>query len=168
MLLDTCKRFIIYNYQIIWKLCIRHGSMDPVLCAEYQNNSSTDINGYLRTQNKSGFLRPNAINHVYVNMCACAYIYTGVYCISILVYTNAHAWKCLCAFIYVGVCICAYIYMYPYIMNMFMRTHVNVYGRWNTLGVPLPEKKAIPHGIAEKTQRKLKYTCMDKYLLDNY
>ena len=46
--------------------------------------------------------------------------------------------------------------------------HVYVSGIWNTLGVPLSEEKAIPHciveDIAEKTQCKLQYVCMEKYL----
>ena len=50
--------------------------------------------------------------------------------------------------------------------------HVYVSGIWNTLGVPLSEKKAISHciveDIAEKTECKLKYVCMEKYLLGNY
>ena len=49
---------------------------------------------------------------------------------------------------------CVHVYVSVY-KNMFMRMHVYVYGIWNTLGVPLSEKKAIPHCIAEKMQWKL-------------
>ena len=48
--------------------------------------------------------------------------------------------------------------------NMFMRMHVYLSGIWNILGVPISEKKVLPHCIAEDVAEKTQWKLIDIYM----